>query len=124
VQKTVAGFVSDGRANPSAGWDCVLFLQGPGHQDCLDSARRIEDRAAEIPRAKIFVDQGGFELLLDKTLDPYGRWIARQERLRLQSLQTNLVYFAKIFEVQLEGVSSRRRWNFAHAIFSEEAWTI
>jgi hypothetical protein len=91
VQKTVTGFVSDGRANPSAGWDRVLFLQGPGHQDCLDSARRIEDRAAEIPRAKIFVDQGGFELLLDKTLDPYGRWIARQERLRLQSLQTNLV---------------------------------
>jgi hypothetical protein len=106
VQKTVTGFVSDSRAYPSASWDCVPFLQEPRHQDRLDTARRIENRAAEMRWTKIFVDQGGFELLLDKTLDPYGRWTGRQERLRLQSLQTNLVYFAKIFEVQLEGVSS------------------
>ena len=69
----MTGFVSDSRANPSASWDCFPFLQDPRHQDRLDTARRIEDRAAEIPRAKIFVDQDGFELLFDKTLDPYGR---------------------------------------------------
>ena len=102
----MTSFVRDSRASSSAGRDCVLFLQEPRHQDRLDSARRIENRAAEIPRTKIFVDQWGFEVLLDKTLDPYGRWTGRQERLRLQSLQTNLVYFLKIFEIQLEGVWS------------------
>jgi hypothetical protein len=106
VQKAVTGFVSNSRANSSAGWDRVLFLQEPRHQNRLDSPRRTENRAAEVPRTKIFVDQGGFELLLDKTLDPYGRWTGRQERLRLQGLQANLVYFAQIFEVQLERIWS------------------
>jgi hypothetical protein len=40
--------------------------------------------------------------MLDKTLDSYWCWFGRQEGLPFQSLQTNLVYLAKIFEVQLK----------------------
>jgi len=57
MQKPVTGFVRGSRANSSAGRDCVLLLQEPSHKDRLDSARRIENRAAEVSRTKIFVDQ-------------------------------------------------------------------
>ena len=72
-------------------------------RDRLHGTERIEDRAAQVVPGKVFVSQCGFKFFLDKTFDPY--WCRRggQEGLPFESLQKNFVYFAQIFEIQLEG---------------------
>jgi Transmembrane secretion effector len=64
----VTRLVSDSRTNPSAGLGRVLFFQGPRYQDRLHGPRRIENRTAQVVRAKIFVSQCGFEFFLDEEL--------------------------------------------------------
>jgi hypothetical protein len=44
-----------------------------------------------------------YSFSFDETFDPYWREFAGQERLPFERFQTNLVYFAEIFEIQLEG---------------------
>ena len=103
MQKSVTRFMRDGRTHSPASRDRILFLQGPGYDDRLDGARRIENRATQVVRAEILVSQRGLEFFFDETLDPDWRRVGGQERLPFESLQTDLVYFAEIFEVQLEG---------------------
>src|SRR5262249_53562837 len=102
VQESVTRLMSNSRTSSSARGDRVLFLQEPRYQNRLHGARRSEDCAPQVLWAKVLVSQRSVKLFLDKTLDPYWCRGGGQERLLFEGLQTNLVYFSQIVEVQLE----------------------